>query len=175
MSDRLHQLNFEYVLDEDRILMRMSTRAGIGCRFWLSRRYTQLLWKALESGMEHQPEVATQAAPQAREAVKAFQKESALKTSNFSTKYDEAELSFPMGETPVLLTRVQTRVGKDKALKLVLMDRDGRSISLNLDAKLLYSWCHLLRRTVAKTDWGLTLHLPEDLAAAGETATAQVH
>lgn len=176
MSDRLHQLNFEYNPTEDRILMRISTQAGVGCRFWLSRRYTQLLWRALESGMDHQPDVVRQAAPQTREAVKAFQKETALQSSNFSKKYQEQELSFPMGDTPVLLTRVQTRIGKDKVLRLVLMDGDGRSITLNLDPKLLYSCCHLLRKTVAKADWGLTIEMPDDEPQPTiEPISAQVH
>ena len=155
MKDSLHQVGFSYVPEEDRILFRISTQSGVGCRFWLTRRYVQLIWQAMETGIVHQPELAQQSIPEAKTALRDLQQQKIVQEGDFSSPYEEEALAFPMGDQPLLLTGLQAQIRDGGGLILELCDRSNRSVSLDLDTSLLYSCRHLLQQALISAEWAL--------------------
>jgi len=44
---QMHQIQMSYVSTEDRILFRLNTKSRQEFRFWMTRRYTGILWNTL--------------------------------------------------------------------------------------------------------------------------------
>ena len=80
---RLHQLKLDFIPEQDRLLLRVSTDNQIEVRLWLTRRALRLLWPLLLQMLRSSPEVALQSNPQARDALVGMQHERALRQANF--------------------------------------------------------------------------------------------
>ena len=140
--------------------MRISTAAGEELRFWLTRRFTRALW----------PVLLQAASPQAREAVLSFRHEHAVSGADFRHPFraDPAP-ALPLGEAPVLLSRVQLKAGPGGCTVLCLHPRQDRGVEIGLTTELLHSLTRLLAETVRRADWDVALALPGDAAVAGDT------
>ena len=166
---RLHQLKLDYIAEQDRLLLRLSTDAGMEVRLWLTRRALRLLWPLLLQMLRDSPELSRQANPQARDALLGLQHEQALARANFADAFEEAPRDMPLGAEPILVA--QLRTGKDERGNHVLglLPQQGSGIDLTLDAMLLHSLCRLLRDAVSGTDWDIALDLP-NLTSASDAA-----
>jgi len=51
---QLHQIQISYVPTEDRLVLRLNTRARHEFRFWMTRRYVIILWKAIMDMLQAQ-------------------------------------------------------------------------------------------------------------------------
>ena len=169
----IHQIQIRHDEAEDRLLLRMSTTDNCEVRFWLTRRFTRLLWKALVQMLEWDRAVKQQVDPQTRRAVLDIQHEGYSQQGDFTKQFEEpkeAPRRLLLGESPVLLARVQGRKQDDGVHLLSLHPLQGQGIDVTLDAKLLHLFTRLIREQVAKTDWELNL----DLYEAGEAAAPAV-
>ena len=157
---RLHQLKLDFIAEQDRLLLRVSTDNQLEMRLWLTRRALRLLLPQLVQMVRSSPEVALQSNPQARDALVGMQHEQALLQANFATPFEETPRAMPLGTEPILVARIQT--SKDEAGKQVLglLPQQGQGIHLTLDNTLLHSLCKLLQNAVAKSDWDIVLELP---------------
>jgi hypothetical protein len=165
----IHQIQIRHDEAEDRLLLRMSTTDNCEVRFWLTRRFTRLLWTALVKMLEWDRAVKQQIDPQTRRAVLDIQHEGYSQHADFSKKFEEpkeAPRQLLLGETPVLLAKVQGRKQGDGVHVLSLHPLQGQGIDITLDTKLLHLFMKLMREQVAKTDWDLNL----DLYGAGDSA-----
>jgi hypothetical protein len=173
---RLHQLKLDYVAEEDRLLLRVSTDTQLEVRLWLTRRALRLLWSLLLQMMRSAPEIALQSNPQARDALVDMQREQALSRANFAEPFEEAPRDMPLGAEPILVTRIRA----DKDVKgnqvLGLLPQQGQGIHLTLDNTLLHSLCKLVQNAVAKADWDIVLELPAlpATADAGDAAAPKI-
>ncbi len=161
---RLHQLKLDFIPEQDRLLLRVSTDNQLEMRLWLTRRALRLLWPLLVKTARSSPEVAQQSSPQARDALVGMQHERALRRANFANPFEEAPRELPLGPEPILVARIQTNKDGDGNLILGLLPQDGQGINLTLDNTLLHSLCKLLQNAVAKSDWDIVLELPTLLA-----------
>ena len=157
---RLHQLKLDFVPEQDRLLLRVSTDNKLEMRLWLTRRALRLLWPRLMQVVRSAPEVAVQSNPQARDALVGMQRERALRQANFAQPFEEAPRELPLGPEPILVTRIQTNKDPSGNLVLGLLPQQGQGIHLTLDNNLLHSLCKLLQNAVAKSDWDIALELP---------------
>ncbi len=170
---RLHQLKLDFIPEQDRLLLRVSTDNQIEVRLWLTRRALRLLWPMLVKLVRSSPEVALQSDPQARDALVGMQHERALRRANFANPFEEAPRELPLGTEPILVTRIRTSKDGGGNLVLGLLPPQGKGIHLTLDDTLLHSLCKLLQNAVAKSDWDIVLELPTLLAqSAIDAATA---
>jgi len=167
-QDKLHQINLGFSPEEDRLLLRISTIGKTEYCLWLTRRYVKLLWKLLTKSVESLPEVSAQSAPEARAAVKSFQRQEARQAADYSKNYDDGQAKRPLGETAVLLVGVRAEPGKN-GTQLILQTKDGRAINLSLELKLLYSLLDLLVSSTKQAEWNLDLRA-EDAAVAATAA-----
>jgi hypothetical protein len=157
---RLHQLKLDYIPEQDRLLLRVSTDDQLEVRLWLTRRALRLLWPLLVQMVRASPEVALQSNPEARDALVGMQHERALSQANFAEPFEEAPREMPLGAEPILVTRIRTDKGDGGNQVLALLPQQGQGIRLTLDNTLLHSLCKLLQTAVAKSDWDMALELP---------------
>ena len=157
---RLHQLKLDFIPEQDRLLLRVSTDNQLEVRLWLTRRALRLLWPLLLQMVRSSPEVALQSNPQARDALVGMQHEQALRQANFADAFEEAPREMPLGAEPILVARIQTNKDDSGNQVLALLPQQGQGIHLTLDNTLLHSLCKLLQNAVAKSDWDIVLELP---------------
>ena len=106
---RLHQLKVDYDAEQDRLVMLVATNEGVELRLALTRRFVKLLWPLLvKLAEEASPRIRTQANPEARKALLGLEHEHAVSKADFSKPYDAVGSTTPLGETPLLLARIQT-------------------------------------------------------------------
>src|SRR3954468_17459620 len=106
---RLHQLKVEYDAEQDRLALLAATNRGMELRLGLRRRFVKLLWPLLvKLAEEASPRIRTQANQEARKALLGLEHEHAVSKADFSKPYDAGEATRPLGESPLLLARIQT-------------------------------------------------------------------
>lgn len=171
---RLHQLKLDFIPEQDRLLLRVSTDNQLEVRLWLTRRALRLLWPLLLQMVRSSPEIARQSNAEARDALVAMQHERALSRADFAKSFDELPREMPLGAEPILVARMKTRRDDKDNQILSLLPQQGQGIHLTLDNTLLHSFCKLLQNAVAKSDWDVPLELPS-LAAqpSGDETTTQ--
>jgi hypothetical protein len=157
---RLHQLKLDFIPEQDRLLLRVSTDNQLEVRLWLTRRALRLLWPLLVQMVRASPEIALQSNPEARDALVGMQHERALSQANFAEPFEDVPRAMPLGCEPILVTRIQTDKDADGKQVLGLLPHQGQGVRLTLDTTLLHSLCQLLQTAVAKSDWDIVLQLP---------------
>ena len=166
---RLHQIRVEYDAEQDRLLMRVSTSTSEEALLWLTRRCVVRLWPLLLGFAEAEPEIAARAVdPLAKRALFEFQHEKALRQATFTKAYEEQPRARPLGDSPLLVSRLQRRKADDGRMVLGLLPAEGQGIFLTLDAPLLHGFMKLLQRTVEKAEWGFALKLPTGTVPGAE-------
>jgi hypothetical protein len=103
----INQLQMSYSPEEDRVLLRLNTTSAEEFRFWLARRYCQLMVQALNAHRAADPDVSNQVSPVARKAVETFKQEAADSGGNFKDEFKPSD-TFPLGESPVLAHKFPT-------------------------------------------------------------------
>ena len=161
---RLHQLKLDYLPEQDRLLLRVSTDNRQEVRLWLTRRALRLLWPLLLQMVRSSPEVALQSNPQARDALIGLQHERALSRANFADTFEDAPRAMPLGADPLLVAHLRASKDASGNPVLALLPQQGKGVHLTLDDTLLHSFCKLLQNAVAKSDWDIALELPALLA-----------
>ena len=158
---RLHQLKIEFDAGQDRLLMRVSTASSQEALLWLTRRCVLRLWPLLVGVAEAEPQIAARAwDPMTKRALFEFQHEKALSQATFTQDYDASTRARPLGDDPLLVSRLQRRKADDGRMVLGLLPTEGQGIFLTLDAPLLHGLMKLLQNAVEKAEWGFTLKLP---------------
>jgi len=169
---RLHQLKLDFIPEQDRLLLRVSTDNQLEVRLWLTRRALRLLWPLLLQMARASPEIALQSNPQARDALVGMQHERALRQANFADAFEETPRAMPLGAEPILVARIRTSRDEQGNQVLALLPQQGQGIHLTLDNTLLHSLCKLLQNAVAQSEWDIALDLPTLLlqSEAGDAA-----
>ena len=149
----ISQLQMTYTPEEDRILLRINTGSGEEFRFWLTRRFSQLLIQALSTHRDADPDISTQPTPDAKQAVQSFKQEAAQANGDFKQEFKQST-AFPLGDAPMLAHKLSYAIEAGK-LRLSLQPKDGQGITLTLDSSLNFNITKLLRSASDKAEWGL--------------------
>ncbi len=157
---RLHQIQFRHVPQEDRILLRIKTTDRSEFRFWLTRRYVKLLWPVVVKMLESDQRVRLQPTPEAKSAVLSFQHEKAISNSDFSTQYHEDAAELPLGESPVVLAKIQLKKADPSSDLLCMHPESGKGIELAMNETLLHSFSKLLTDAIKVSEWDIEPKLP---------------
>ncbi|HEY7758536.1 MAG TPA: hypothetical protein VIA64_03880 [Burkholderiales bacterium] len=158
---KLHQIKIEFDAEQDRLRLRVSTLSGEEALLWLTRRCVLRLWPLLVGGAEASPQVVTRAAdPEVKKALLGFQHEKAISQAQFGKQYEDLPRTRPLGDAPLLVTKLQRRAGPDGRIVLGLLPSQGQGIFLTLDEPLLHGFIKLLQQAVQRAEWGFKLQLP---------------
>lgn len=159
----IHQLSVMYQAEQDRILVQTNTLAGEVLRVWLTRRLVinfhprlaELATKAeLVSG-----QLAT-ADTYSQKMLMDFKKQATLATGDFKTPFDATAASFPVGETPLLVTSINLTPLPNGALRVAFEEKLGpplapRGFQVTLASTLLYGFIHLFDAAIRASNWGI--------------------
>ena len=169
----IHQLQASYVLEHDRILVRMNTLAGEELRLWLTRRMVRNLFPHMlkittDLVADQSPGVSHDGVD--RDALTRFKKQELLQNADFSTPFNGQAASLPIGDAPLLATRVNITVCDGGALRIGFEEDSAgtaakRHFEVTLGQDLLHGFMHLLEAALQQADWGITLDrtdAPED-------------
>jgi len=163
---KITQLNLQFIPLQDRMLLRMNTADGERMQFWITRRYLAALWTMLMKVVAADGDVARQDIPASRRSVLAFKQQKTLAQVDTTKKFDDTPAhSHPLGEQPLLLSRVAIRNRDDRAPSLWLADRQDKGLELTLTESLPHLLLHLVTETHRQSDW----QLPDILGYARET------
>jgi hypothetical protein len=155
----IHQIQFAYQEQQDRVLMRVSTTEGDEFRFWLTRRFVRRLWGLLVGMLGQDQPVRQQLDADTKRTVLGIRHEGFAQQGNFSAPFEEREYRHPLGDEPLLLARAEGKLRDDGTYLLRLQPQAGQGIDMVLDAKLLHLFSKLLNQAVGKTDWDVNLDL----------------
>ncbi|MEQ8246349.1 MAG: hypothetical protein RID42_01575 [Alphaproteobacteria bacterium] len=158
---KLHQFNFSYQTDEDRLLLRVNTHEGSEIRLWLTRRVARLLWELLVRRLETAPEVAAQASPQAKRSVVAFKRQAAVSNANFKKTYENKPKELPLGEAPLLIVKLKAATVTPGTHALTFVPKSGKEVSLTMSEEAILTFLHLFGQIVKKARWGLAFDLDD--------------
>lgn len=161
------QLQLAYDPAEDRLLLTL----GLGERtvgFWLTRRFTELLWQALwqRAGAT----VDEKASAAAREMLLTMQQNEALR--------DHAVTQSPklkLDATPILATTLQYGPSEPSGHSLSLVDAEGCGESLTLDDTSLHALIRLLDESMINSEWKLDLWRPLSSIPGVSPASSALH
>lgn len=166
---QLHQIQIQFVPREDRILLRIKTTDKSEFRFWMTRRYVKLLWPVVVKMLEADQQIQLQENQAAKSAVLSFQHEKALQKGDFSTQFSEDSSNLPLGETPILLAKIQLKRRSDGGNLLCMHPEKGEGIDLGLNDVLLHSFSKLLADAVSASAWDIDLKISSEIT--GEETT----
>lgn len=170
----IHQIQMLYDKQQDRILLRVSTRDHAEFRFWLTRRFVKRLWGLLLKMLE-QDEAFRSLSLEGRRALLGMQHETSIGEGDFSQTYQDGARQLPFGPEPVLLTSAKGKTGAKGAQVLSLHPTLGQGIDIALNSKLLHMITKLLRDAVSRSDWDIRMTLMSDIEpfAAASPATSR--
>lgn len=146
------QLQLAYDAAEDRLLLTL----GLGERnvgFWLTRRFTELLWDALWQ----------RAGASLDEKASATAREMLLTMQQNEAQRDLAVTQSPklkLDASPILATTLKYGPNETSGHALSLIDAAGDGESLTLDDNSLYALIRLLDESMVKSEWRLDLWRP---------------
>ena len=146
MTDKLHQLNINYVPIEDRLMLRINTLSGDEFRIWLTRRFTDLLLNLLGKEIDKYGGIPTLAST--------TETKDMFKKGAMEKRYEEEKvINYPLGEAGILACKVKCNSTQEENLALELLPEDGKGITLNLNKTLLFMFYNLLSQGCAQSAW----------------------
>ena len=158
----LHQIKIEFIAEQDRLLLLISTNDAKEVLLWLTRRCVKLLWPVMMKMAQSSPRVQLQgSSAEARAALLGMEHERAVRKADFSRPYEAAPRERPLGEQPILVARIETRKDARGNHVLTLLPALGKGVHITLDENVLHSFCRLLQNAVARADWELKLDFPD--------------
>ena len=154
---QLNQIQIQHDPRQDRLRLRINTTDKAEFNFWLTRRFVKMLWPVLMQLLESNQQVKMQSGIQAKKAVLSFQHEQAVHEADFVTQYKEDVYARPLGDEPILISRLQVKQQPDGTPVLCFTPDTGQGVDLALKQKILHSFCRLLSETVSQSGWDIKL------------------
>jgi len=161
---KIHQIQFQFLPIEDRLLLKMNTTSNEEFRFILTRRFVSLLYpilsKILDTNISNTPSnkkapnTAKQATEQISQKIANQQQQDAKKKPDTSQPYQSNGLTQPLGKQPILLANISTQES-DNNLSLSLTPKNGLGISFIVDQDLTHLLRNLLLESLKFADWQL--------------------
>lgn len=157
---QIRQLQLSYNPNQDRLLFRLSTTAGRHLseyRFFLTRRYVRLLWKALLEILQNNlSDEEKQKSESTKAASMALKHEEIVANTNFKKPFEKSH-SYPLGETPILAGKLALKKGPKGGQLLSIYPMEGAGLDFHLNDQILHSFCQLLAQVSKSAEWDLGL------------------
>ena len=191
---QIHQLNLKFDAEQDRLLLRINTKTGEELRLWLSRRLTlgvlPLLRKLTsEQAAKSAALAAEQGAgfsardPKIREILSEFNKDVALRTSDFATPFKKAPSTQGSAMPALLVSTVAITPLANLHLAVKFTGHnvadagptlEKRDVRIDLDERLMHGFMHLLETAFTSSQWSVCAVNPLDAqVASGKDAAAR--
>ena len=169
----IHQLSLTYQVEQDRILVQITTHSDEALRVWLTRRMVANLLPHLTHAVTNVEIGNAQLATQddiGKKMLMEFKKHESIAQSDFKTPFKPDAAIFPIGAEPLLVTNLNlTPVGKGE-LRIGFEEKlagtvKPRGFQVTMGSPLLHSFMHLLESAIKLSEWGLVPTATPDTAA----------
>lgn len=169
----IHQLSLTYQVDQDRILVQITTHSDEALRVWLTRRMVANLLPHLTRAVTNVEIGNAQLATQddiGKKMLMEFKKHESIAQSDFKTPFKPDAAIFPIGAEPLLVTNLNlTPVGKGE-LRIGFEEKFAgtvkpRGFQVTMASPLLHSFMHLLESAIKLSEWGLVPAATPDTTA----------
>ncbi len=154
MSGSINQMQMVYHPEEDRILFRVNSTEHKEFRFWVTRRFTQLLLKVLRDHLVSDLDISLQGTREAKQAVMDYKKEKAMANADFNKPFQEDEVEYPLGEDTLLAFKVTSNKTGDN-LHLGIHPKNAQGINMVINRDINTSMTQLLFSAAHKAGWNL--------------------
>ncbi len=160
----IHQVQMQYLADEDRLLLRLNTHDKVEIRLLITRRYLKILWPNLTKALADSPGMQ-QYDQNTRRAAAAFEHQNVMSSADVSKQFKEEQQQLAWGEEALLLTKVAVRKSKEGVTILNLAGSRGNGMDIAQGSQVLHYIYKLILDSIGHTDWDLRL---QDLSAGIE-------
>lgn len=170
----IKQLNASYLLQEDRILLRINTETKEEFIFLLTRRVALFILAASEHLVEKQLEQRHD--PATAKALADFEKKGLMNSGSSASPGPEFEPgeTFPLGQSPLLVLEVTCSIaepdqaGGEPAFSIDFVLAGDQSINIKLPKPMLIAMRLLLENICDQASWGRAVITanPTDAVAA---------
>jgi hypothetical protein len=150
----INQLNLSYVATEDRVLLRLNTQEQSEFRLWITRNLARGLLEVIEQTSPHMAVERAHHIGLAPEESRRLALARRTESADFATPYSEKAESYPLGETPRLITQMQLKLTGDHTTLHLNLDRNMK-LELNLDQGMFMALARMLIELLDTVDWGL--------------------
>ncbi|KTD31074.1 hypothetical protein Lmor_3181 [Legionella moravica] len=148
----LKQFNCRYLLNDDRLILRINTVDQSEYLFWITRRITHFI---LMSTSQYIQKAYEQRAPSVEHLILEI-KQSNKQVGNF-TKAFVPGFNYPLGGTPVLVMDAKLqmmKIGDQDVFALDFVLPGGANLNLKLPMPIMKSMILLLEELNAQAKWG---------------------
>lgn len=163
-------MHVSFVPEQDRLLLRVSTRGGEEYRLWITRRYMKRLWPALMALLPPGPEQTVARRAEGEKLPLVLEGRRAAGDTAPSLSHNAPTRQTPLGNEPILLTRARVKTAGPSRHVLALYPAAGEGLEIVLDQPMLHALTRLLAAAVQRTDWGLDLGPPSPNLTPGESS-----
>jgi hypothetical protein len=170
----LERITVEFHAEEDRLMVRVYFDGKAEIQFWLTRRLVRRIWPVLLQMAQAKPDIQLQPNPEVRKALLGMQHEKALQAVKFSKATQEPEREHPLGNAPMLVSKVRARRNDRGQTVLSLQPQQGNGVDLALGDTLLHGLMKLIQDTTVKAEWDLALLVPAFTHAPSEEDTGRI-
>ncbi|MBR9867614.1 MAG: hypothetical protein GYB20_18240 [Oceanospirillales bacterium] len=146
-----NQINLSYDSVEDRILIR-ACENGKEYRAWWTRRLALRLFKLFQEHTFPTENSASHLQPDQQQNLGEIEKYGAVQQADFSTPFREGADQFPLGESGILVQRVDIKT-EGKLVRFVMLPAEGEGMTLSLPPGQRYSFEHMLQRVMVAAEW----------------------
>lgn len=193
MTKALHQLTLTYSAEQDRIMLRISTKENSEYQLWLTRRFVRAIWEGLVKTIERDPSLSQSLMPKVKQALVAMEHQKLIKDSDFSKKHASDNINLTpkiasrfspkhrvdkannnLGAAALLVTGAQVKQIKDNLTSIKLKTEANSVIDFSLNKKLLHALCHMMVTSTQKAGWNLNLAIGDPQVVI-PTETNQIH
>lgn len=164
----LERITVEFHAEEDRLRVRVFFDKKAEFQFWLTRRLVKRVWPLLLQMAQASPDIRMQPNPEVRKALLGLQHQKALQEVKFSRATQEPEREHPLGNAPMLVSKVRARRNERDQTVLSLQPQQGNGVDLALGDTLLHGLMKLVQDTAVKAQWDLALAVPAFTDCASE-------
>lgn len=156
----LERITVEFHAEEDRLMARVFFDKSAEIQFWLTRRLVGRIWPVLLQVAQAKPDIQLQPNPEVRKALLGMQHEKALREVKFSKTTPQPAREHPLGNAPMLVSKVRARRNEKGQTVLSLQPQEGNGVDLALGDTLLHGLMKLVQDTAVKAQWDLALAVP---------------
>lgn len=159
----IHQVNVSYIVEQDRLLVRINSPGGEEFRIWLTRRFSLQLLPVLSHSSQEQlrahlpaPDPAAPPAEQREQMVHNFKKEAAVYAGDYQTPFRDQPSALPLGDEPLLVTELKLsplRAGKLEMALIEKLPHRQRDMQIVMDITLTQGLLRLLHLAIKGSGW----------------------
>ena len=163
----LHQIQVIYRADEDRLLCRASFKAEDGLQevcAWMTRRLVRNLWPSILQTLETQVVLDKPTAAHAKTDIVGMEYQASVETiretGNFDVPYEAQVTGYPLGETPILVHKIDFTLYANQPIRITFSHEQGSGFEVARTLTVLHGFCALLKDAVRQAEWDMELEMP---------------